>query len=62
VGSTSPLQAASILTLTDFHEVSRAVGPEGQSTQVEGPALLCNHNGRFVRPGWKKLVLMESTT
>jgi len=34
VVSTSPLQAVSILTLTDFHEVSRAAGPKGQSTRA----------------------------
>src|ERR1700756_5298990 len=28
--STSPLQAVAILPPTDFHEVSRAVGPKGQ--------------------------------
>ena len=40
--STSPLQAVSILTLTDFHGVSRAAGLKGQSTRVKEPTLLCN--------------------
>ena len=31
VRSTLPLQSVAILTLTDFHEVSRAAGPKGQS-------------------------------
>ena len=34
VGSTSPLRTVVILPLTDFHEVSRAAGPRGQSTRL----------------------------
>ena len=36
VVSTSPPRAVSILTLADFHEVSRAAGPKGQATRIEG--------------------------
>src|ERR1700704_3550309 len=32
-----------LLPLGDFHELSRAVRPNGQATRIKEPTLLCNH-------------------
>ena len=47
--STSPLRAVGILTLDNFHKISRAVGPQETGMQHAEEANLCAEVSRIAR-------------